>query len=71
LLDEINSLELNGHVIERVGGIVRVGEYWKAQFAIDGQLYPPFFEHASHVEGLGQDALYRHLQAQSLTLIEG
>jgi len=69
VLDVVNSLETAGHRFELIT-LRKEGENWLAQFAIDGQKYPAFYEPHANVCNLKDREFMQHLQAQALTNME-
>lgn len=69
MLDAVNRLETADHQFEIIK-LTRAGEHWLAQFAIDGHKYPPFYEPVSNVIGMNEREFLRHMQAQSLTMVQ-
>lgn len=61
--------ELQGHTFERVK-LQKTGEHWLAQFAVDGKLYPPFFEPHHNVLDMNDDQFQDHMKSQALTMQE-
>ncbi len=46
------------------------GECWRAQFAVDGKLYPPFFEPHGNVVHMREEEFLDHMKSQALTMQE-
>ena len=61
--------ELEGHTFERIT-LEKVSDYWLAQYAVDGKLYPPFFEPHHNVAELNEEEFFDHMKAQALTMQE-
>jgi len=69
VLDLVNSLEIEGHKFE-ILKLESVGEHWFAQFAVDNRKYPPFYEPKVNTHGMKEQEFLRHMQAQSLTMMQ-
>ena len=69
MLEQVNALECAAHRFEIIK-LERVGEHWLAQFAVDGKKYPHFYEPVSNVAGMNEQDFLRHMQAQSLTMMQ-
>lgn len=69
MLDLINSVECDGHKFEFIK-LQRAGDHWLAQVAVDGKKYPPFYEPISNVYEMKEQEFLRHMQAQSLTMMQ-
>lgn len=61
--------ELVGHRFE-ILHLDKTGECWLAQFAVDGKLYPPFYEPHANVVDLNEDDFLNHMRSQALTMQE-
>ena len=61
-------IELESHKFERLH-LEKVGEFWFAQFAIDGKKYPPFYEPVSNTAEMKEEDFLDHLKLQSLSMI--
>jgi hypothetical protein len=61
--------ELIGHKFEMLR-LVKDGECWLAQFAVDGRPYPPFFEPHGNVVDMTEDQFLDHMRSQALTMQE-
>lgn len=67
VLGVIDTLETASHSFE-ILLLRKEGEWWHAQFAIDGVKCPDFFEPAFNVEGLREEDFLRYMKAQSLAM---
>lgn len=59
--------ELQGHSFERIH-LEKRGECWLAQYAVDGKLYPPFFEPHENVAELSEEEFFDYMKSQALTM---
>jgi hypothetical protein len=66
----VNSdVELQGHTFEFVK-LEKVNDLYLTQVAIDGKLYPSFYEPAQNCEGMKEVEFLNYLRAQSLGMKE-
>jgi hypothetical protein len=63
------SAELSGHTFELLG-LERRGEFWLAQFAVDGRKYEPFYDPYVNSLEMDESAFMSHLKSQSLGMVE-
>lgn len=60
--------EIAGHTFEIVK-LEKVGENWLTRFAVDGVLYPTFYEPHANVAKLPGDEFLDYMKAQALTMV--
>ena len=64
----INYPEIAGHRFEMIR-LERLGEMWYVQWAVDGRLYPAFFEPHNNVSHMPESEFLAYMKCQSLTMM--
>jgi len=60
--------EIAGHRFE-IMRLEQMGDFWLAQFAVDGRPYPSFFEPKSNVHHMREEEFLAYMKCQSLTMV--